>query len=117
MSKVKVLAVVFVFFTVLNLTGCGYYDENYDLTQDVYITPTPQDLKETSDYYIYRFRDHMTGVNYLVFKSTYGGGICPRYNADGTVYVTDENGKSIDGYLSSLDIENIPDIDELETLE
>ena len=31
--------------------------------------------------------DSDTGVNYLY----YGGGICPRYNADGTIFVKDWN--------------------------
>lgn len=40
---------------------------------------------------VYEYRDSETGVHYLVLnhKSGYGGmgGICPRYNADGTLYV------------------------------
>ena len=39
---------------------------------------------------IEEWRDSETGVHYLVYdrKSGYGGmgGICPRYNADGTLY-------------------------------
>lgn len=38
------------------------------------------------------YRDSETGVHYFVFDNYYvsggaSGGICPRYNADGTLYV------------------------------
>lgn len=32
-------------------------------------------------------RDKETGVNYIVFKGYRKAGICPRFNADGTLYV------------------------------
>lgn len=34
--------------------------------------------------YLYEYRDSETGVHYL---STQNGGMCPRYNADGDLYV------------------------------
>lgn len=46
-------------------------------------------IREYDD--IEEWRDTETGVHYLIFdkKDGYGGmgGICPRYNADGTLYV------------------------------
>lgn len=37
------------------------------------------------------YRDTETGVHYLIYRNASGyagmGGICPRYNADGTLYV------------------------------
>ena len=37
------------------------------------------------------YRDTETGVHYLIYKDRHGyagmGGICPRYNADGSLYV------------------------------
>lgn len=35
--------------------------------------------------------DEKTGVEYLIYSDFYKGGICPRYNADGTLYVSGEN--------------------------
>ena len=37
------------------------------------------------DFYLYK--DKETGVEYLVFKTTDGVGICPRYRSDIEVYV------------------------------
>lgn len=36
------------------------------------------------------YRDEETGVEYIVFKTGYGAGACPRYNADGTLYTSGE---------------------------
>ena len=36
------------------------------------------------------YRDEETGVEYVVFKAGYGAGVCPRYNADGTLYTSGE---------------------------
>ena len=36
---------------------------------------------------IHIYVDDETGVNYVVFYESSKGGICPRYNADGTLYV------------------------------
>ena len=33
------------------------------------------------------YEDEETGVEYIVFHVGYGTGVCPRYNADGTLYV------------------------------
>lgn len=33
------------------------------------------------------YEDEETGVEYIVFHTNYGVGVCPRYNADGTMYV------------------------------
>ena len=32
--------------------------------------------------------DEETGVNYVVLYDIHGGGICPRYNKDGSLYVS-----------------------------
>lgn len=36
----------------------------------------------------YYIVDEETGVNYVVLFDIYKGGICPRYNRDGSLYVT-----------------------------
>ena len=33
--------------------------------------------------------DKETGVNYMVYDDGKSGGICPRYNADGTLYISE----------------------------
>lgn len=33
--------------------------------------------------------DSETGVNYIITTNFYGGGIAPRYHADGTLYVSE----------------------------
>jgi len=35
------------------------------------------------------FIDPDTGVNYLILREPNRAGICPRYNADGTLYVSE----------------------------
>ena len=34
--------------------------------------------------------DYSTGVNYIIYDNTGRAGMCPRYNADGTLYVTEQ---------------------------
>lgn len=44
-----------------------------------------------SDYDFEIYRDSETGVNYIIYSHSGGysgmGGLCPRYNADGSLYV------------------------------
>lgn len=39
--------------------------------------------RSTDTYYV---QDPKTGVYYVIYSSAYQGGICPRYNADGSLY-------------------------------
>lgn len=36
------------------------------------------------------YRDPVTGVNYVVFNNDHGSSICPRFNADGTLFVEEK---------------------------
>ena len=36
----------------------------------------------------YYIVDKETGVNYVVYSEVYKAGICPRYNSDGSLYVS-----------------------------
>lgn len=36
----------------------------------------------------YYIVDKETGVNYVVFSEVYKAGICPRYNRDGSLYIS-----------------------------
>ena len=70
---------LFVLFVIMVsiLTGCAsksgmtYKDNNGEKHDN------------TGTYYV---QDPETEVYYIVYSSGYQGGICPRYNADGTLY-------------------------------
>lgn len=72
---VLALAAIVVTMTVTCLAGCA----------SKYSQALEQDLDKTSWPYVYT--DPGTGVQYLVASNTYGCGICPRYNADGSMAV------------------------------
>ena len=57
-----------------------YYRKEIEAT-----TPYEMDIAPPVEVYV----DNETGVNYLICDRGYGGGICPRYNADGTLYVSE----------------------------
>ena len=42
------------------------------------------------DSQIFYYTDSKTGVQYVIFGGLYRGGICPRYNADGTLMIGEE---------------------------
>lgn len=44
---------------------------------------------ESGSLFIGYYVDPETGVNYVEYANTRGGGICPRYNADGSLYVSE----------------------------
>ena len=46
-------------------------------------------LTEGGNYEVADYIDPETGVHYLLLHWTYGSGICPRYNADGSLMVED----------------------------
>ncbi len=45
-----------------------------------------------SDSFIYIWIDEETGVHYVIFQGFRKGGITPRLNADGTLYVGNDEG-------------------------
>ena len=69
----KVLILVMCLVMVLVMMGCGDSE--------------PNEVNASGLYAIYVDED--TGVNYIFYKSGYGGGLSPRYNADGTLYVSE----------------------------
>ena len=46
---------------------------------------------ESGTAFIQFYRDPATGVNYVRALTGYGVSICPRYNPDGSLYVTTED--------------------------
>lgn len=69
----KVLILVLCLVLVLVMMGCGNSEAN--------------EVKPSRHYSI--CVDEDTGVNYIFYKAGYGGGLSPRYNADGTLYVSE----------------------------
>ena len=64
------------------MTNMEYYRKEIEAT-----TPYEMDIALPASAEVYV--DNETGVNYLICDRGYGGGICPRYNADGTLYVSE----------------------------
>lgn len=75
----------FVLLLIALLVGCGTTATAKENTSSFEL----EYLGESCD--VSEYRDSETGVHYLILKDTKGycgmGGICPRYNADGTLYV------------------------------
>ena len=74
----KIIAIMCCAVFALALAGCTNAEDKKDEIQRVRIS---------SSMYVYTYIDEETGVNYLIYDGAYSGGICPRYNADGSLYV------------------------------
>ena len=75
MSKTtnKIIAIICCAMCILGLVG--------------YIKGQATELSTTENTELYVYVDKETGVNYIIFDDVYKGGICPRYNADGSLYI------------------------------
>lgn len=75
----KVLAIILTVALILCLAGC---ETTADANEYQRFTHWSSNLSITVD--------KETGVNYIVYLDhRTGSGICPRYNADGTLYVSE----------------------------
>lgn len=79
--KKAIICILLIF--ALALTGCES-SENAE---------NESELSERSDS-VYLYIDDETGVEYLIFNSINEGGICPRFNADGSLCVSENNTNS-----------------------
>ena len=70
--------VVLLLIMASTLTGCKHAPG--DMT---YKGIDGEDHKSANTYYV---QDPETGVYYVIYYGGYHGGICPRYNANGTLY-------------------------------
>ena len=70
----KIIAIILCVLIVLGL--CGWTNIH------------TEDVKPMT--YINIYVDDETGVEYILFEGYNRGGICPRYNADGTLRVREE---------------------------
>ena len=76
--EVILLIAVIVIMSLIILTGCVH--ESGGMT---YQGVNGEKYKSGDVYYM---QDPETGVNYVIYSGLREGGICPRYNADGTLY-------------------------------
>ena len=77
----KIIAIICCAVFVLCLAGCTNAEENNNEIQRIVVDPLTS---------INIYVDEETGVNYLIYEGYASGGICPRYNADGSLYVRGE---------------------------
>ena len=75
----KIITVIICIMLMLCVTGCRTESTENDIAFSI------NGEVDTGEISI--FIDEETGVNYVCYHSAYKGGICPRYNADGTLYV------------------------------
>ena len=87
----------FVTLSVVCLTGCS--NDDFDYSVDVSTTDYHFTGEHTpNESYVTVITDNATGVQYIVYAQWAGwnvnggaiSGICPRYNADGTLYINPE---------------------------
>lgn len=78
----KELILIITACLILSVSGCQKLNTNRESDSDV-----------TGDVCIEFYTDKETGVEYVIYNAPYRGGICPRYNADGSLYVREEESK------------------------
>ena len=83
----KLLAIILTMAMVLCAAGCSGTEEETCQSEKQPFSRTTYDMTGTT--YVSIIVDQETGVNYVFYKSGYGGGLSPRYNADGTLYITE----------------------------
>ena len=83
----KLLAIILTMAMALCAAGCSGTEEETCKSEKQPFSRTTYDMQGTT--YVSVIVDQETGVNYVFYKSGYGGGLSPRYNADGTLYITE----------------------------
>lgn len=81
----KIILVLAALLLVCMTAGCVTEEETEEVMPDKYI----QNHAYGSDY-VYVYVDEYTGVEYLIYDYYQSGGVCPRYNADGTLKINEE---------------------------
>ena len=83
----KLLVIILTMAMVLCAAGCSGTEEETCQAEKQPFSRTTYNMQGTT--YVSVIVDHETGVNYVFYKSGYSGSISPRYNADGTLYITE----------------------------
>ena len=81
----KIIFVLAAVLLVCASAGCITVEDNNETKPDRYY-----DERYISSGVLYIYVDEQTGVEYLVGVHNYVTGICPRYNADGTLKINEE---------------------------
>lgn len=63
------------------LVGCGVSKTIEAESNDINFS------RVNKDGYIQIYKDKETGVNYILYADSYKAGLCPRYRANGQLYV------------------------------
>ena len=83
----KLLAIILTMAMALCAAGCSGTEEETCQAEKQPFSRTTYDMTGTT--YVSVIVDNETGVNYVFYKSGYSGVLSPRYNADGTLYITE----------------------------
>ena len=83
----KLLAIILTMAMALCAAGCSGTEEETCQAEKQPFSRTTYDMQSTT--YVSVIVDKETGVNYVFYKSGYSGVLSPRYNADGTLYITE----------------------------
>lgn len=81
--KRRMLFMVMAVTITLSITGCG--DGGIQVQSQTPMAAT-NTMRNASDFDFWIWTDQETGVQYIVYKDGYGGGITPRINLDGSLY-------------------------------
>ena len=84
MKKIIFLALA-ALLLVCASAGCVTEEEIEEVMPDKYIQNY-----EYGSRYVYVYVDEYTGVEYLLYDGYQSGGVCPRYNTDGTLRINEE---------------------------
>lgn len=84
MKKIIFLALA-ALLLVCASAGCVTEEETEEVMPDKYIQNY-----EYGSHYVYVYVDEYTGVEYLLYDGYQSGGVCPRYNSDGTLKINEE---------------------------
>lgn len=92
-KNLTVILLILIILSLIGLTGCSTQVNAEPSNKDMYIGEPDY----SAGVYTYIIVDSNTGINYIVTKSTLSGNggisIVPRYNPDGTLYVTQKDSK------------------------
>lgn len=85
--KKKIVAIMLLMVVGCTTVGCGVKSESETGRTKIYnFTLLDGDTMRQ----IYDWVDPDTGVHYLIVDDYRGDGLCPRYNADGTLMIDDK---------------------------
>lgn len=82
---------VMILAIMVSFVGCGVSIEYKTEEQSTSSNETLKEVFGNTTTCVYTFVDEETGVNYIIYSGYYKGGITPRLNADGSLYISEVN--------------------------